>query len=83
MPPPASRPVSSRRRTLLSAGAVLGITGLGLWPDARLLAQQVGDFIEGPPMPDIAPQQLSKHVWLIYATDGFPTPEQVLEFIRG
>jgi glyoxylase-like metal-dependent hydrolase (beta-lactamase superfamily II) len=71
----APRPASTNRRALLGTGAAMGIAALSLWPDARLFAQQLGDFIEGPPMPDIAPQQLSKHVWLIYATDGFPTPE--------
>ena len=71
----APRPASTTRRALLGTGAAMGIAALSLWPDARLFAQQLGDFIEGPPMPDIAPQQLSKHVWLIYATDGFPTPE--------
>jgi glyoxylase-like metal-dependent hydrolase (beta-lactamase superfamily II) len=63
------------RRSLLGAGMALGAAGLGLWPEARLLAQQVGDFLEGPPMPDIRPQQLSPHVWMIFASDGFPTPE--------
>jgi len=33
------------RRSLLGAGMALGAAGLGLWPDARLLAQQVGDFL--------------------------------------
>jgi len=63
------------RRAFIGAGLVAGTTGLIMWPEAKLLAQQVGDFIEGAPMPDIAPVQLSKHVWTIFATDGFPTPE--------
>ncbi len=46
-----------------------------LWPEARLLAQQAQDFIEGPPVDDIPAQQLSAHVWMIYSPDGFPTPE--------
>ncbi len=68
--------LSTRRRWLQWAGG-LGLAGLGLAavPEVRLFAQQVQDFIEGPPMPDIAPQQLSKHVWMVYAKDGFPTAE--------
>jgi glyoxylase-like metal-dependent hydrolase (beta-lactamase superfamily II) len=44
-------------------------------PEARLLAQQAQDFIEGPPVADIPAQKLSPHVWMIYSPDGFPTPE--------
>lgn len=60
------------------AGAV-GTVGMGgalsLLPEMQAFAQQAQDFIEGPPVPDIAPQQLSKHVWMVYAQDGFPTQE--------
>jgi hypothetical protein len=54
----------------------LGLAGLAAVPEVRLFAQQVQDFIEGPPMPDI-PRRSScrKHVWMIYAKDGFPTAE--------
>ncbi|MFN5095722.1 MBL fold metallo-hydrolase [Limnohabitans sp.] len=62
-----------KRRQLLLAGAAVG--GLAMWPEARLLAQQTQDFIEGPPVADIPAQRLSKHVWMIYSPDGFPTPE--------
>ena len=62
-----------RRRNLLLCSAALG--SAALWPDARLLAQQAHDFIEGPPVADIAPRQLSAHVWMIFSPDGFPTPE--------
>ncbi len=62
-----------KRRQLLLAGAAVG--GLVMWPEARLLAQQTQDFIEGPPVADIPAQRLSKHVWMIYSPDGFPTPE--------
>jgi glyoxylase-like metal-dependent hydrolase (beta-lactamase superfamily II) len=46
-----------------------------MWPEARLLAQQAQDFVEGPPVADIPAQKLSPHVWMIYSPDGFPTPE--------
>ncbi|HAJ11511.1 MAG TPA: MBL fold metallo-hydrolase [Comamonadaceae bacterium] len=57
------------------AGGGLALAGLAAVPEARVFAQQVQDFIEGPPMPDIAPRQLSPHVWMIYAKDGFPNQE--------
>ena len=62
-----------KRRQLLWASAAIG--GATLWPEARLLAQQAHDFIEGPPVADIPAQKLSPHVWMIYSPDGFPTPE--------
>jgi glyoxylase-like metal-dependent hydrolase (beta-lactamase superfamily II) len=65
--------MSMKRRQLLWASAALG--GIAMWPEARLLAQQAQDFIEGPPVADIPAQKLSPHVWMIYSPDGFPTPE--------
>ena len=62
-----------KRRHLLWASAAIG--GANMWPEARLLAQQAQDFIEGPPVADIPAQKLSPHVWMIYSPDGFPTPE--------
>jgi glyoxylase-like metal-dependent hydrolase (beta-lactamase superfamily II) len=61
------------RRRLMGLG--LGSAGVALWPELQLLAQQAQEFIEGPPMPDILPVQVSPRVWVIYAADGFPTPE--------
>ena len=58
---------------MLAASAVCA--GVALWPEARLLAQQAQDFIEGPPVGDIPAKQLSAHVWMIFSPDGFPTPE--------
>ncbi len=62
-----------KRRQLLWASVAIG--GATLWPEARLLAQQAQDFVEGPPVADIPAQKLSPHVWMIYSPDGFPTPE--------
>lgn len=62
-----------KRRQLLGWG--LGLTGLTLWPELQIVAQQAQDFIQGPPMHDIDPVQVSPHVWVIHAADGFPTPE--------
>ncbi|WP_334134287.1 MBL fold metallo-hydrolase [Tepidimonas sp.] len=65
------------RRRWLHWGLGVGVAGVTLasLPEVRLLAQQVQDFIEGPPVPDIRPEQVAPHVWVIYAKDGFPTPE--------
>lgn len=62
-----------KRRHLWMTGAAMG--AVALWPQAHLLAQQAQDFIEGPSVVDIPAQQLSPHVWMIFAPDGFPTPE--------
>jgi glyoxylase-like metal-dependent hydrolase (beta-lactamase superfamily II) len=62
-----------KRRQLLCASAAIG--AVAMWPEARLVAQQAQDFIEGPPVADIPAQQLSPHVWMIYSPDGFPTAE--------
>ena len=62
-----------KRRQLLWASAAIG--GAALWPEARLLAQQAQDFIEGPPVADIPAQQLSPHAWMVFSPDGFPTAE--------
>lgn len=63
-------------RSGLGLSAIAGGAGvLSLVPEVRLFAQQVDDFLRGPPMRDIKPQQLSKRVWLIYSPDSFPTPE--------
>jgi hypothetical protein len=70
-------PTNQARRRWLKAVAGLGATGaaLALVPEVRVFAQQVQDFIEGPPVPDVKPEQLSPHVWMVYAKEGFPTQE--------
>ena len=62
-----------KRRHLLTASAAFG--AILLMPEARLLAQQAQDFIQGPPVKDHPAQQLSQRVWMVYSPDGFPTPE--------
>jgi glyoxylase-like metal-dependent hydrolase (beta-lactamase superfamily II) len=73
--PPTDR--ANRRQWLRWASGVGVAAGAGLlaWPESRLLAQQVQDFVVGPRMPDIAPERLSQRVWMVYAKDGFPTAE--------
>ncbi len=75
--PTSTRPESLSRRQWLrwSGAAAAGVGAMALFPDMQAMAQQAQDFIEGPPVPNVAPQQLSPHVWMIYAKDGFPTQE--------
>jgi glyoxylase-like metal-dependent hydrolase (beta-lactamase superfamily II) len=75
---PRSTPVRVlTRRKYLQLAAGVGVTGWALAGGVGQMgwAQQIGDFIEGPPVPDIAPVQLSPHVWVVYAPEGFPTPQ--------
>jgi glyoxylase-like metal-dependent hydrolase (beta-lactamase superfamily II) len=74
---PVATPLQPHRRRWLQWAGGLGLAGAGLAlvPEVRLFAQQVQDFIEGPAVPDIAPERLSPHVWMIYSKDGFPTAE--------
>ena len=74
--PQRSMPVKKKlqRRAFLGAMAT-GVGALGMWPEMQILAADVKDFLVGPPMKDIPATQMSKHVWLIYSPDGFPTPE--------
>jgi len=73
---PLNARVTSRRAWLRTVGALgAGAAGLAAFPEVRLFAQQVQDFIEGPPVPDVKPEQLSPHVWMVYAKEGFPTQE--------
>ena len=65
--------LSKAIRPVLAVG--VGASVAGLFPQVRALASQADDFLRGPPVKDIKPQQLSKRVWLIYSPDSFPTPE--------
>ncbi len=70
---------ATRRQILAHLGRVgaAGVAGIGLSlvPMVHTCAGEVVDFIEGPPVGDIKPVQLSKHVWIVPAKDAFPTPE--------
>ncbi|PTD96606.1 MBL fold metallo-hydrolase [Pseudothauera lacus] len=73
---PTSSARLDRRRFLQFGVAAAGASATAaLWPAVSAFADDLDDFIKGPPVPDIAPRQLSEHVWMIYAEDGFPTPE--------
>jgi glyoxylase-like metal-dependent hydrolase (beta-lactamase superfamily II) len=66
-----------RRRLIKGAVAASLLAGVGgYWhEEIRAFAKDAELFIKGPPVPDIPPERLSEHVWMIYAKDGFPTPE--------
>jgi glyoxylase-like metal-dependent hydrolase (beta-lactamase superfamily II) len=63
----------NNRRNILKL--TLGAAGLLVLPQAIELAKATEDFIKGPRVKDHPIQQLSKHVWMIYSPDGFPTAE--------
>lgn len=68
-------PLSRRRFLQWSVGALALTGGIAAAPKITAVASDLNDFIKGPPVPDIAPTQLSEHVWVIYSEDVFPTPE--------
>lgn len=73
-PPTEINPLTSRRHVLRWTGGLgLGALGLSLVPEVRIAAQQLQDFIEGPPVPDIKPERLAKNTWMIFSKDGFPS----------
>jgi glyoxylase-like metal-dependent hydrolase (beta-lactamase superfamily II) len=67
--------VRPKRRQMLQVAIGGGLMAWGLqsgWGQAGY-AQQISDFLVGPPVADIPALQLSPRVWMIYAKDGFPT----------
>jgi glyoxylase-like metal-dependent hydrolase (beta-lactamase superfamily II) len=64
---------SHDRRSVLKLS--LGAAGLLALPQVTEFARAAEDFIRGPRIKDHPIKQLSKHVWMIYSPDGFPTPE--------
>jgi glyoxylase-like metal-dependent hydrolase (beta-lactamase superfamily II) len=64
--------MQDRRRILKLS---LGAAGILTLPQLTQFASAAEDFIRGPRVKDHPIQQLSPHVWMIYAPDGFPTAE--------
>ena len=66
-----------RRQFIKASTAAIGLAGAGLtpWSGLSAWARDVEDFIRGPAVADHALRQVSPHVWMIQAADGFPTPE--------
>jgi len=68
-------PSLSRRRLLQwGTGALAVAGGVAVAPRMTTFAGELNDFVKGPPVPDVAPTQLSEHVWMIYSDEVFPTP---------
>jgi len=69
------RPTRSNRRAIVRAGAVLGLGAAVLSPPVRRFATAADDFIRGPAVADQPLERLSARVAMVFAADGFPTPE--------
>ncbi len=67
----------NRRNFLRSTAALsaLGALEFAPWQSMSAFAREVGDFVRGPAIKDHPLRQVSKHVWMIFSPDGFPTPE--------
>lgn len=67
-----------KRRQFLRTLAVLGAAGaaeFAPWHAVGAFADELDNFVRGPAVKDHPLRQLSKHVWMIFSPDGFPTPE--------
>ena len=66
-----------RRQFLRAATAFSALTAVEFtpWQTVSALAREVEDFVRGPVVKDHPLRQISKHVWIIFSPDGFPTPE--------
>lgn len=67
----------NRRQFLRKAAAfsALGAFEFAPWQSMSAFARELDDFVRGPAIKDHPLRQISKHVWMIYSPDGFPTPE--------
>ena len=67
----------NRRNFLRSTAALsaLGALEFAPWQNMGAFAREVSDFVRGPVIKDHPLRQVSKHVWMIFSPDGFPTPE--------
>lgn len=63
------------RRRLLAHGAGIGLVGALLSPPGLRLAAAADDFVRGPAVPDQPIERLSERVAMVFAADGFPTPD--------
>lgn len=67
-----------KRRYFLRHLATLGAMSLvefAPWHGISAFARELDDFVRGPAIKDHPLRQVSKHVWMIFSPDGFPTPE--------
>ena len=45
------------------------------WQSINAFARELDEFVRGPEVKDHPLRQISKHVWMIFSPDGFPSPE--------
>lgn len=64
-----------RRHFLRTAAAFSALTTaeFATWQAMSAFAREVEDFVRGPMVKDHPLRQVSKHVWMIFSPDGFPT----------
>lgn len=67
----------NRRQFLrnVAAFSALGAVEFAPWQSMSAFARELEDFVRGPAVKDHPLRQISKHVWMIFSPDGFPTPE--------
>jgi len=67
----------NRRVFLRGAAAFSALSAIEFtpWQAVSAFAREVEDFVRGPLVKDHPLRQISKHVWMIFSPDGFPTPE--------
>ncbi|KXB31197.1 MBL fold metallo-hydrolase [Dechloromonas denitrificans] len=67
----------NRRRFLQASAAFSALSAVEFapWQSLNAFAKEVDEFIRGPAVKDHPLRQVSKHVWMIFSPDGFPTPE--------
>ncbi|MEY4592304.1 MAG: hypothetical protein RIR18_1199 [Pseudomonadota bacterium] len=67
----------NRRRFLQTSAVIssLSLAELAPWQSISAFAKELDEFVRGPVVKDHPLRQVSKHVWMIFSPDGFPTPE--------
>lgn len=59
----------------LAALSALSVAEYAPWQAVNAFANDLDNFVRGPAVKDHPIRQVSRHVWMIYSPDGFPTPE--------
>jgi len=67
----------NRRRFLQNSAAFATLSAIEFapWQTISAVARELDDFVRGPAVKDHPLRQVSKHVWMIFSPDGFPSPE--------
>ncbi len=67
----------NRRKFFQGSAALTALVAAELapWQSINAFARELDEFVRGPAVKDHPLRQVSKHVWMIFSPDGFPTPE--------